>query len=316
MVKCLECGFESIRLQWTHFKFNCTGRFQNGKEYKKFYPGAKVVDDELAKSTAITLENLIKKYGLSEGTNRWDIYKQKQAHSNSFEYKKEKHGWTKDQFDEFNLSRSQTLEKMIQRYGEAVGIEKWTTYCERQAYTNTKDYFIEKYGYSIGYEKYLEINKNKSVSNPIILAAKMGITKDEATDIIISRQKNYFTSNLEQEFVNLLEETIGKLDHTSQSNPFGKWSPDLLSYVVYDIKHGNNIIEFNGDYWHANPKIYKEDSIIRGKKAVDIWYKDMLKLKTATDLGFQTLVVWESEFKTNKEEIIKEVAQWILNERK
>ena len=29
MVKCLECGFESSRLQWTHFKYNCTGRFAN-----------------------------------------------------------------------------------------------------------------------------------------------------------------------------------------------------------------------------------------------------------------------------------------------
>ena len=36
MIKCLECGFESSRLQWTHFKFNCTGRFNNGTEYKKY----------------------------------------------------------------------------------------------------------------------------------------------------------------------------------------------------------------------------------------------------------------------------------------
>lgn len=316
MVKCLECGFEGARLQWTHFKFNCTGRFQNGEEYKRCYPKARIIDDELARSTAVTLENFIKKYGNIEGTERWNNYKHKQAHSNSFEYKQEKYGWSKEQFDEYNSSRSQTLEKMIQRYGEVEGVEKWTSYCERQAYTNTKEYFIEKYGPSLGYEKYLEINKNKSVSNPSILASKMGITTEEATEIIISRQKNFFTSNLEKEFIALLEANIGKLDHTSNYKPFGKWSPDLNSYVVYDIKHNNLVIEFNGDYWHANPKIYNKDAVIRGKKVVDIWHKDMLKLKTATDSGFQTYVVWELEFKTNKEDTIKEVVKWILKEQK
>ena len=90
MIKCLECGFESSRLQWTHFKFNCTGRFNNGTEYKKYYPNAKVVDKDLAKKTAITLDNLIKKYGDIDGVSRWESYKHKQAESNSLEYKKEK----------------------------------------------------------------------------------------------------------------------------------------------------------------------------------------------------------------------------------
>lgn len=60
----------------------------------------------------------------------------------------------------------------------------------------------------------------------------------------------------------------------------------------------------------------KKDAVIRGKKVVDIWHKDMLKLKTATDSGFQTYVVWELEFKTNKEDTIKEVVKWILKEQK
>ena len=60
MPKCLECGFEASRLQWTHFKYKCTGRFSNGREYKKVYPSALLVDKELAKNTAITKNNLIK----------------------------------------------------------------------------------------------------------------------------------------------------------------------------------------------------------------------------------------------------------------
>lgn len=49
MPKCLECGFESSRLQWTHFRYKCTGRFKNGTEYKKAYPNALLVDEEIAK---------------------------------------------------------------------------------------------------------------------------------------------------------------------------------------------------------------------------------------------------------------------------
>ena len=316
MIKCLECGFESNRLQWTHFKYNCTGRFQNGKEYLKVYPNGKLVDASVAKSTAITLDNMIKKYGVTEGTARWESYKHKQAFSNSYEYKKEKHGWSKEQFDLYNSSRAQTLEKMISRYGESKGIEQWQHYCEVQAYTNTKEYFIKKYGSERGIKKYLDVNKRKSVGNPKILAEKMGITVEDATEIIIKRQKNFFVSTAEKEFVKLLEEKIGPLSHTSSKNPYGKWSPLLESYVVYDIKHNNFIIEFNGDYWHANPAIYKDDAIIRGKTAKEIQLRDSLKIKTAEDLGFNVLVVWERDFTNNKDQTIEKVVKWIQNVQK
>lgn len=316
MIKCLECGFETVRLQWTHFKYKCTGKFNNGREYLKVYPNALLVDPKLAKLSAITLENLTKKYGETEGQQRWNLYREKQAYTNSFEYKKEKYGWTKEQFDKYNSSRAQTLEKMIERHGEIEGVNKWQAYCERQAYTNTKNYFIEQYGPEKGYQKYLEVNKNKSVGNPKVLAEKMSITVEEATDIIIKRHKNLFSSKLEKEFTELLEEKVGKLENTTFSNPFGKWSHILDTYVIYDIKHKDCIIEFNGDYWHANPKLYNDDATIRGNLAKDIRKRDALKLKTVEDQGFKTLVVWESDFINNKNEIINKVAEWILNEQK
>jgi hypothetical protein len=316
MIKCLECGFEGPRLQWTHFKYNCTGRFNNGKEYKLAYPGAKIVTDELAKSTAVTLKNLVKKYGDVDGKEKFRQYKEKQAISNSFEYKKEKFGWDKEQFDNYNSSRAQTLKKMINRHGEIIGAEKWENYCIQQGYTNTRDYFIKKYGNTQGIQKYLEINHKKSIPhNPTLLSIHLGISKEEATQIIIKRHTSLFTSELEKEFTQLLTSKIGKLDHTSFQNPFGKWSELLNTYVVYDIKHNNCIIEFNGDYWHANPKIYADTAIIRGKTALEIRQRDMLKLKTVEDLGFSVLTVWEQDFRLNKEETTNKVIQWILKEQ-
>lgn len=314
MPKCLECGKSAPRLQWTHFKYNCTGRFKNGTEYMAAFPDATIVDENIAKKTAITQENLMKKYGPTEGNSRWESYKEKQAISNSYEYKKQKYGWTEQEFNEYNSSRAQTLEKMISRHGEVDGTLKWIGYCERQAYTNTKSYFIEKYGLELGTKTYLEINRKKAVSNPTILAEKMGISIDEAVIVILNRQKQYFTSNLEQEFISLLESKLGSLDHTSLKQPYGRWSHYLDTYLVYDIKHKDCIIEFNGDYWHANPQLYKETAIIRGKTAVDIWNRDKLKMQTVIDLGFRTYIVWEQEFRRNKEETINRIISWMLNE--
>jgi hypothetical protein len=279
------------------------------------YPGAKVVDASVAAKTAVTLKNLISKYGEKEGTARWEQYKQKQAYSNSFEYKQQKHGWTKEEFDRFNSSRAVTLINMISKYGEIDGIKRWEDYCERQAYTNTKEYFLEKYGIEFGLEKYKQINKEKAVNDPKILAHKLEITIDDAVDIILTRQSRFFSSNLELEFVNELEQLVGTLEYTNLVRPFGKWSQLLDTYVVFDIKHKNCIIEFNGDYWHANPKLFLPDAVIRGKKARDIWERDRLKLQTARDLGFCTFVVWESAFKANRIETIRTVAEWILKEQ-
>jgi len=277
------------------------------------HPGAKVVSEDLAKTTAVTLSNLIKKYGEVDGTARWESYREKQSYTNSFEYKRSKYGWSESDFAKYNSSRSQTLSKMIERHGESTGAAMWEKYCLRQAYTNTKDYFISKYGVDDGTKKYLEINRKKLLPhNPELLAEHLSISIDDAASIIISRQKNFFISKLEKEFTTLLSNVIGPLECTSDKNPFGKWSPLLNTYVVFDIKHKNCIIEFNGNYWHANPKIYKDTAPIRGVTANDIWRRDQLKMQTVKNLGFSVLTVWEDEFTADKIGTIERVKTWIL----
>ena len=320
MIKCIECGFETMRLQWTHFKYNCTGRFNNGTEYKKVYPNASLVDESLKNKTRITLENLISKYGEIEGTKRWNIYRKKQAESNGFEYKSKKYGWTKEQFDEYNSNRAITLDKCVERYGESDGLEKWNVYCQKQSYTNTLAYFTEKYGEELGKSKYYKYNKEKGASsNPSTLAELRGISVEEAAEIIMSKNcyRNKLSSKIEEEFTVLLESKIGKLEHTSASNPFGKWSYLLDSYVLYDIKHKDCIIEFNGDYWHCNPRVYDSDKIIIGNRtAKDIWEKDKKKIQTAIDLGYRVMIVWECDFVKDKRGTIEKVAEWMQNGQK
>lgn len=317
MITCLECGFVTGRLQWTHFKYKCTGRFNNSKEYRAVYPTADIVSPEVSAKTSVTKNKLIEKYGEEEGLLRWNQYREKQATSNSFEYKQQKHGWNKEQFDSYNKSRAITLKGMIEKYGELDGISRWESYCNQQAYSNTLEYFVEKHGRTDGIKRFLTYNKQKGSSNdPVAVSKRMGISVDEAVDLIITRYNKddkRWSSELEREFTTMLEEKHGKLERTSFSSPFGKWSHYLNGYVIYDIKHDDCIIEFNGDYWHANPSLYQDEAVIRGKKAKDIQKRDELKLKTVTDLGFRTLVVWESDFRADKEQTIKEVIIWMQN---
>lgn len=88
-----------------------------------------------------------------------------------------------------------------------------------------------------------------------------------------------------------------------------KWmsSKSLNLKCSYDFTYNNKIIEFNGDYWHANPKYNKPNDIIRGLNitAQDKWNHDKQKIELANKRGYEVLVIWESDYNENKENVIK-----------
>ena len=316
MPKCLECGFESSRLQWTHFRYNCTGRFKNGTEYKKIYPDASLVDSDLAKKTAVTLENLINKYGEIEGQKKWEQYRKKQADSNTFEYKLEKYGWTKKQFDQYNKNRAVTLENLINKYGEIEGLERYEVYCKRQQYTTSIEYFIEKYGIDEGEQRWYQFCSDRGKSNDIyFIMEKYNITLDKAEKLLSERyQRPSFVSNKETKFVDDFLSNINESVYTYKNRQFCIWSKTLSSPLFYDITCSENkkIIEYNGDYWHCNPKKYSADFFVKQTNcnATEIWNRDSLKIATAKDRGFDVFTVWETDYDNNPEQVIKNILQW------
>ena len=46
-------------------------------------------------------------------------------------------------------------------------------------------------------------------------------------------------------------------------------------------------------------------------KAIDKWELDYIKIQYAQSQGYKVLVVWESDFKKNKEEVIKKCIQFL-----
>jgi G:T-mismatch repair DNA endonuclease (very short patch repair protein) len=84
----------------------------------------------------------------------------------------------------------------------------------------------------------------------------------------------------------------------------GKRKGYFVDFLFEDEK---KIIEFNGDFWHYNPKKYLSESftILMGKKikAQDVWDEDEKKINLLKQKGYEVLIIWEMDFKENENEI-------------
>lgn len=84
---------------------------------------------------------------------------------------------------------------------------------------------------------------------------------------------------------------------------------DKLYKADIYIKELNQIIEFNGTYWHADPRFYKEDFLVKKKQkfSKQIWEDDEKRLKDLVEMGYKVKIIWEYDYKINKENILTEL---------
>lgn len=69
-----------------------------------------------------------------------------------------------------------------------------------------------------------------------------------------------------------------------------------------DIFIAPNVCIFcDGDYWHANPKLYKNADFImsRKKAAQEVWHKDSEVNRSLESLGYRVLRFWETDIISN-----------------
>jgi G:T-mismatch repair DNA endonuclease (very short patch repair protein) len=265
-----------------------------------------------------TKETYICRYGAAEGELRWNQYVEKQRVKNLFDSKKEKYGWSKDQFDEYNKSRSITYKNCIKRHGVKKGKEIWQRYIDRQKYTNSLKYYQEKYG-NAGYDEWIKYNHEKGKSTRLEwIIEKYGVNEEEAIKILADRLPKSYSSIAELSFIDLLESAINEsLPYTAKTKQFSIWNKYTNSINFYDIvdTNRNKIIEFHGDYWHCNPKLYSELYFHPHLKmlARNIWERDRLKEKAALDRGFKIKIVWWSDYETSPELTIQRTKKWLLS---
>lgn len=270
----------------------------------------------------VTITKLKLKYGDNEGEVRWKAYCKKQSETNSLEYKSAKYGMTESEFTEYNLSRAVTKENLIKRHGEKLGIEKWNTYVARQSYAGCKiEYFIEKYGEIDGIKKYNDVNKQKAQSlDNFIKKYGETIGKEKWKSYIENKKKSVIAQSLFLElYKNLLDSDKNSCYFYDINNELKIINGNKSKKYDFSIISKKFIIEFNGDVYHANPIYNKADDIVKYAPkslitASEIWKRDEQKIKFAEDAGYKVLVVWESEYKENKEKVINDLLEVINNE--
>lgn len=83
-------------------------------------------------------------------------------------------------------------------------------------------------------------------------------------------------------------------------------------WIMPDLIYKNVVIEYNGDFWHANPSTYKADDVMHhGILAKDIWEHDNERYTYLESLGYMIIKVWASEYKKDATKVISDVVQQI-----
>lgn len=299
-------------------------KFAMGKDFSDWKRRLDYIHND-SKPLARTKEKTIILYGEKYGNERWNSYCNAQSVTNTLEYKKEKYGMTKEEFDEYNKSRAVTLENMIARHGEE-GKKKFQEYCDRQSYAGcAKEYFIEKYGEEKGIQEYENVNFKKS-HNLKSYITKYGMEEGQKRFMefwnkifnskrIYSKQSQELFDLLCEKLSDDIKKTARYASLNSEFSIFDDISEQQYFYdfVIEDLKF---CVEYNGDFWHGNPNKYTADDVLnaggRKRKYGDIWMSDKLKSDYLRSKGYDVYTVWEHDYTTDPEKVIGELYEKII----
>ena len=265
--------------------------------------------DENGKRTHyLTLEKCIAKYGKADGLRIWNEYKASKA-SLSLDNLIRKYGKEKGQelYEKRckQMRGKRTLEYFIARYGEEEGKQRHKEFHDKYIGFETLEWFMNKYGEEKGREVYENACKGKALTLATFVrkyGEELGRQKYE--EYYNERYNQFGQSKVAMKLFNKLMENeklnSHKVWYAGHPKEFGKFLHDLDRYVFFDFfdETTGRIIEFNGDYWHANPLIYESDSIIHmpGRTrtlAKDVWQWDESRNKAIeTEYGYKVFVVW------------------------
>jgi hypothetical protein len=124
-------------------------------------------------------------------------------------------------------------------------------------------------------------------------------------------------SKISKSFFNELQSRISQKLYYGEEEKWIRYNKNKGFYV--DLILDNKIIEFNGDFYHANPNLYDGDAIIKISSskifnAKDIWSKDTFKVKTLEKLGYKILIIWEKDIREDRDKILNKCIKFLKDE--
>jgi hypothetical protein len=169
--------------------------------------------------------------------------------------------------------------------------------------TNTVDNYIKKYGEQDGIRKFLERKKqwSKSMMEKKVQSSNTGCSYSKS-----SRQ-------LFEKVIDVLNKKDIHFDKIYYGeHEFGKWDhqykrPYFYDFVIPDIKF---CVEYNGLMFHPKEGDTEWKGLYTNQSYDEKLNYDKQKMKTLTDAGFTTMVVWEDEDETI---MVKKITEKIVD---
>lgn len=303
--------------------------------------------DEVQSKKLLTLETFISRHGEELGRTKWTEFCKRNEGNWTLERQIELHGEElgtqrhQDMMD--NVQYTSSLESYIENHGEEIGTELWYDKLQKMWKTSTaeayelkygenwreykdhisKDALIKRYGNVVASEKYIKhINRMKYIHTLPYFIEIYGLIdgpiklQEYKKSIICSMGKSGISQTLFDSIYPFINEQSKIHTHYADlNNEFIKVTTTNCYFYDFVISNLKYCIEFNGDMWHANPLKYQEtdhpNPFAKNITAKDIWANDGKKLKVLTDMGYRIRIVWESDYRKNKENIIRDIIKEI-----
>ena len=156
----------------------------------------------------------------------------------------------------------------------------------------TKKTNLERYGVT----NYMKTDEGKAKLRASILKKY----EDETYRSPVNKGKFGGTSQSEIELGKFIESIYnGKILRNKRYKVLNDLELDIY------LPDNNIAFEFNGDYWHMNPKKYTENEYNESlhSYAKDVWAKDKFKEELCKNNNIELITIWEYDWKNNKNEI-------------
>ncbi len=239
---------------------------------------------------------------------------------------------------EFWIEKGYSEEKSILKSKEVMDeihkktFEKFKSNPKKYAskYPTKIEYWLEK-GYS-GEESKLRLKERQTTFSKEVCIEKYG--EKEGIKVWLERQEKWQKSlskngNIKGGFSKISQvlfyEIIKKYDlndhkdiyfWTKNKEQIIKTKDKIYLYDYTDLKR-KKIIEYNGDQYHANPKIYEKDSYphpyhkTNNYTAEEIRKRDKEKIDLAKSKGYDVLVIWDSEYRKDPESTLQKCLNFL-----
>ena len=322
-VTCRLCGEQCKRIYGRHLKFAHNNITTN--EYKEMFPCAPITSLKDKSKTSIKSGQHMKTEKYKQIFSIMNMGEKNPMHSSkrtelqrkqnspySEEYYKLRYPDMSEIDIKENISKfaKKSIKNRVSTNQKQYWIERGYTdeesikkVSERQT-TFSKEICIEKYGEEEGIKRWAD--RQDLWSSTLNGNGNLKIGYSKISQVLFDELKLIMGDKCEYA-------TNGGEFKLKRDNNKGIW--------MYDFKFKNKIIEYHGDMFHGNPKIYEagdNSHPFRKKITVkEMWDKDKEKSDFLITKGYDILVIWDSEYRKvsleKKEILMKKCIDFLNN---